>query len=397
MRENKKKLPQLLQDNLQALKSPEGYLYAGLPKFMGLFGRDALISSWQLLTYDSSIAAHSLLALARLQGKKVNPLNGEEPGKIIHEFYPKNVPDEWFKQEKQEAGWLKKETPFYFSVDSTPLFIVLAAKYYQETKDKPLLKKLGPHLEAAFSWLLRYGLIDNFLRYQSIQPGQGLISQSWKDGIGSTLEQIKGPVAIVEVQGYAWAAFEALSQLESFFDNPELKTAAQTAAERLKLKFHQAFFMPREQFYCLGLDGDNRQIPLVTSNPGHLLFSRLIDEARADLVVKRLFQKDMWTPYGIRTDSTLSPDFDPLSYQRGAVWPHDNWIIAQGLRQRGYHQEYRLIKEALLRAFEKLKFLPEYYGVSLNHQLIYDRLETPPCYPQAWATGALINLLITGD
>src|SRR3989344_4977816 len=153
-----------LQKDLDVLKSPEGYLYAGVPtKFMGLFGRDSLISGWQLLDYDSSFAKQALLSLAEIQGRKIDLKTGEEPGKIPHEFYSKNVPESWFSNEKSEIKWLEKEKPVYFSVDSTPLFLIVAGKYYRHTKDGNLVRQLKSNIERAINWILEYGTVNDFL------------------------------------------------------------------------------------------------------------------------------------------------------------------------------------------------------------------------------------------
>ena len=164
-------------------------------------------------------------------------------------------------------------------------------------------------------------------------------------------------------------------------------------ARNLKEKFNQEFWMEDRKFFALALDGDKKQVKKITSNPGHLLFTGIIEEDKIDFVIKRLFEDDMWTTYGIRTHSSLEEDFDPLSYHLGSVWPHDNWIIAQGLKKLGYQKEYDKIKEAIIRAYEKIGYLPEYYAV-LDDKIIFKGLkEKEPDYPQAWATGALINFL----
>jgi len=383
---------QKLQRDLEALTSPEGYLYAGLPKFRGLFGRDVLISGWQLLHYDPSIARSSLLALAKLQGQKINPEIAEEPGKILHEFYSLDTSGRWWQGKITRNPWLKKGVPFYFSVDSTPLFLFIAAEYYRQTGEKEFIESIKENIVSALDWLFDYGMIDGFLRYGERSKEEGLVSQSWKDGIGHTLEEQKSPVAIVEVQGYLFQALEEISKIGNLIGRD--KRGLEETNKDLKDRFHEKFYMEDRDFYCLGIDGDNKQIKRITSNPGQLLFTEIIDKDQADLIVKRLFKDDMWTPYGIRTHSTQESDFDPLSYQRGAVWPHDNWIIAQGLLKRGYTEEAQQIKEALFLAYSDLgERIPEYYGVSLHNKIIIENLKTPPCYPQAWSVGAMINFL----
>ena len=383
-----------LRRDLDALVSPEGYLYAGVPtKFMGLFGRDSLISGWQLLDYDSSFAKQALLSLAEIQGQKIDLKTGEEPGKIPHEFYSKNVPESWFSNEKSGIKWLEKEKPVYFSVDSTPLFLIVAGKYYRRTKDKNLIQRLKPALEGAINWIVSYGIINGFLRYGGTNPEEGLISQSWKDGIGVTLNNQKGPVAIVEVQGYTLQAAEEVKKLAEVLGPSETTDKFVESTQKLKEQFNKKFWMEEQSFYCLGIDGNDNQIKSITSNPGQLLFTDILGKERVSQVVDRIFQKDMWTPYGVRTHSTFEPDFDPLSYQRGSVWPHDNWIIAQGLIKEGYKKEAKKIREALFSAYQKLGFLPEFYAVTNDGKLTIDDLETPPVTIQAWSVGTMINFL----
>ena len=385
-----------LKRDLDALVSPEGYLYAGVPtKFMGLFGRDSLISGWQLLDYDSSFAKQALLSLAEIQGQKIDLKTGEEPGKIPHEFYSKNVPESWFSNEKNGIKWLEKEKPVYFSVDSTPLFLIVAGKYYRHTKDGNLVRQLKSNIERAINWILEYGTVNDFLRYNATGKEKGLVSQSWKDGIGRTLDNQKGPVAIVEVQGYTFQAAEEVKKLAEVLGPSETTDKFVESTQKLKEQFNKKFWMEEQSFYCLGIDGNDNQIKSITSNPGQLLFTDVLGKERVSQIVDRIFQKDMWTPYGIRTHSTLEPDFDPLSYQRGSVWPHDNWIIAQGLIKWGYKKEAKKIREALFGAYQKFGFLPEFYGVTLDDQITFDddNLEDKPVTIQAWSVGAMINFL----
>ena len=385
-----------LKRDLDALVSPEGYLYAGVPtKFMGLFGRDSLISGWQLLDYDSSFAKQALLSLAEIQGQKIDLKTGEEPGKIPHEFYSKNVPESWFSNEKNGIKWLEKEKPVYFSVDSTPLFLIVAGKYYRSTKDGNLVRQLKSNIERAINWILEYGTVNDFLRYNATGKEKGLVSQSWKDGIGVTLNNQKGPVAIVEVQGYTFQAAEEVKKLAEVLGPSETTDKFVESTQKLKEQFNKKFWMEEQSFYCLGIDGNDNQIKSITSNPGQLLFTDVLGKERVSQIVDRIFQKDMWTPYGIRTHSTLEPDFDPLSYQRGSVWPHDNWIIAQGLIKWGYKKEAKKIREALFGAYQKFGFLPEFYGVTLDNQITFDddNLEDKPVTIQAWSVGAMINFL----
>ena len=167
-------------------------------------------------------------------------------------------------------------------------------------------------------------------------------------------------------------------------------------ADKLKIAFNEKFWLKDEGFFALALDGYKKQIKSVTSNPGHLLFTGIVDDRKVDLVVRRLFKKDLFTSRGIRTHSTFEPDFYPESYHLGAVWPHDNWIIAQGLKKLGYKKEYRALRIAIMRAHEELGFLPEFYRVKDDTAELESKntkYHNMPCYPQAWSSGALLNFL----
>ncbi|MCX6760860.1 MAG: hypothetical protein NTZ84_02045 [Candidatus Nealsonbacteria bacterium] len=148
--------------------------------------------------------------------------------------------------------------------------------------------------------------------------------------------------------------------------------------------------MEGKKYFTLALDGKNKQKETITSNPGHLLFTGILEKDKADLVVKRLFEPDMWTPYGIRTQSTEELDFDYQSKVLGSIWPHDNWIIAQGLKKLGYNNEYQKIKEAILKAHKEFGYIPELYAVTPEYKL--EEIERA-CNPQAWASGAVLEFL----
>lgn len=367
---------------INSLKDRKGFLKAGFPKFNRLFGRDSIISAWQLLDKNPGIAKATLEILCQYQGKIINQEREEEPGKILHEtdlklkFHPK--------------GYFP--FPYYGSIDSTPLFLILFAFYYQKTKDKKFLDLHWENILKAISWIKEYGDKDNdlFLEYQR-KNEKGLFHQGWKDSLEDTLK-IDPPVAIVEAQGYQYLALKEIAKIAEEKKDWELVDRLEERAWQLKKKFNEKFWMEDKKYFCLALDGKKQQRKAITSNPGHLLFTGIIKEKeKIQFVVKRLFEKDMLTPYGIRTHSELEPDFDPKSYHLGSVWPHDNWIIAQGLKKLGYIKEYKKIKNAIFRTYKELGFLPEYYGV-INGKIVLD-LPHPPCYPQAWSSGALFNFL----
>ena len=366
---------------IRQLKDKKGFIRAGLPRFNRLFGRDSLIAAWQLLDKNPGICQATLEILSQYQGKVFNDEREEEPGKIIHET----------DLEKSHHPENSYPLPYYGSIDSTPLFLILFSFYYKKTKNLKFLNSRWENILKAVNWIEECGDKDKdlFLEYQRKNP-KGLFHQGWKDGFEDHLK-IEPPVAIAEIQGYQHLALREVAYLAEIKKDWDLVDKLEERAWELKKKFNQDFWMAPKNYFALALDGKKQQRKAITSNSGHLLFTGVLRDEKIDFVVKRLFQDDLWTPFGIRTHSTLEPDFDPKSYHLGSIWPHDNWIIAQGLKKLGYEKEYQKIKKAILLAYERLGFLPEFYGV-VNGEITLEMKKTP-CYPQAWSSGALFNFL----
>ncbi len=371
---------ELLKD-INALKDEKGFLHAGLPRYHRLFGRDSLIAAWQLLDWDPEISRSTLEILSTFQGKTVNKEREEEPGKIIHETD--------LKEKHHPRGYFP--FPYYGSVDSTPLYLILFSFYFEKTKDE---KFLDDHLENilnALKWMEEFGDKDNdlFLEYQS-KTKNSLFHQGWKDSFDDQFK-IKPPLAIVEAQGYQYLALTKMTQVLAGKKDENFLSNLQKRAKKLKEEFNEKFWMQDLNYFALALDKEKQQKKSVTSNPGHLLFTGIVDQDKVPLVVSRLFQEDLWTPYGIRTHSAKEPDFDAKSYHLGSVWPHDNWIIAQGLKELGFGEHFSKIKNALLLAYRDLGILPEYYAVVEGKATI--DIPKKPCHPQVWSLGALFNFL----
>lgn len=382
---NLDEMKQRLLRNLDKLRSPTGYLNAGYPRYNILFGRDSLISAWQMLKVDPSIARTTLETLARYQGKTVNPRAEEEPGKILHQF--RSDP----KSQEESLHW---DFPYYGSVDSTPLFIIVAGEYFQRTKDKVFLLQIWDNILAAFRWITDYGDKDGdgYVEYERMNP-YGHFHQGWKDGVKDHLK-IKPPVAIVEVQGYVYAAYQNLIFLEWELGKKCVPKEASARSEVLKKKFNEDFWMEEENYFALALDREKRQKGVVTSNPGHLLFTGIVAQDKIEPLVSRLFQSDLWTPYGIRNHSAKDSDFDPYSYLRGSVWPHDNWTIYKGLRNLGFNLHADRIKKALLRAFRELGNIPELYGVVKDRIVDLSQVEGVLANSlQAWSSAGLLEMI----
>lgn len=360
-----------------------GFIRAGLPRFNRLFGRDSLVCAWQMLDFNPEICKATLDILSQFQGKVFNDETEEEPGKIIHETEPEKKwhPEKYFP------------FPYYGSVDSTSLYLIIFSFYCKKTKDNKFLDKRWENILIALNWLEEYGDKDKdcFLEYERKSPyPKARFHQGWKDCSDDCLK-IEPPVAIVEAQGYQYSALKEISQLAEIKKDSGLAKRLIARAEILKKNFNEKFWMPDKKFYCLALNGKKEQKKAITSNPGHLLFTGIVADDKIDFVVKRFFRPDLWTRFGIRTHSTEELDFNPKSYHLGSVWPHDNWIIAQGLKKSGYEKEYRRIKTATLAAYNEIGFIPEFYGV-INDKITLE-MEKPVCHPQAWASGALFNFL----
>lgn len=375
--------------SIEDLKSPEGFLYAGLPKFKALFGRDSLISSIELLNYDSNIANATLHALSSLQGSGFDQETLEEPGKIIHEYQHDT---EIIKSRARNVVWLKHGKN-YFSVDSTPLFVIL---YHMLMEKNPRVlrdRELLDSVLMAISWMLDFGFSGAFLSYMKAKIGFGLQSQSWRDGIGAVLENLKDPVSVVGVQGYTFSALNRGLKIMSKAGLKETKYAFYERIEesitKLKENFHENFYLEETGFYAFAIDGDGVAEKTVTSDPGHLLFSGLLNRGEEKQVIDRIFETDLLTDYGIRCMSSKSTYFDEKAYQRGSVWPHDNFLIASGLKNAGYEKLAAEIGKRVSSALEELNGVPEYFGVSRNGELIPSRkMRITPCDPQAWTAGA---------
>jgi len=374
-----KEIKKQLLKEIEKLKDRKGFLKAGLPHFDRLFGRDSLIAAWQLLDWNPGICKATLEILSQLQGKVINDEREEEPGKILHET---DLEKSWHPQ-----GCFP--FPYYGSVDSTSLFLIVFSFYFKKTKDKKFLKGRWENILTALSWMADYGdkNKDYFLEYQR-KTQKGLFHQGWKDGSKNHLK-INPPVALVEVQGYQYLALKEIFNLAEARKDFDLAKKLRERAKILREEFNKKFWMEDKKYFALALDGKKEQKKAIASNPGHCLFTGIIDNERIRTVIKRLFARDMWTFYGIRSHSIKEPDFDPMSSYLGSIWPHDNWIIAQGLKKLGYKKEYQKIKKAILEAYQKLGHLPELYAVIDNRIVEIPRAG----YPQAWATCALFNFL----
>lgn len=364
------------REDLARLRSPAGWLRAGLPRFARLFGRDSAISAIQVLDDNPEVAAATIRALAACQGTAEHRRREEEPGRIAHE-----VPDGWRDRVRLE---LRKQGrwgfPYYGSVDATAWWVRLVAAHAERTGSTDLVDEVRPGLVAAARWWAANRTADprGFVTYRRRNPA-GLEHQGWRDADMGAIAMAP-PVAVVEVQGYVLDAARALDRL-----GVAVPPGGWIDADA----FRDAFWWPEEGTCSLALDGGGEQVRVVTSNAGHLLGTGALDADGVAAVVSRLLADDLWTPAGLRTLSTREPTFDPRSYQRGSVWPHDNWVFHQGLLAEGRPEEAATVRAAVLDACARLEHVPELYAVVDGRP---EALAVAQAV-QAWSCGAVLSFL----
>ena len=367
-----------------------GILAAGIPWYVAVFGRDALLTSHQLLSVNPGPARDALRLLAHYQGTKDDPWRDEEPGKILHEIR---------RGELAGAG-LVPHSPYYGSVDATPLFVFLWAQYFRWTGDQGFAHELLPNVRAALEWIDRYGDRDGdgFVEYQTRSPA-GILNQGWKDSRDAIVHadgtMATGAIALVEVQGYVYMA--KLRAADVFDALADFRTAARLReeADELRRRFHEAYWMPDERYYALALDGEKRQVRTITSNPGHCLYADILDPDSAADVARRLLQPDMFSGWGIRTMSKTAVAYNPMSYHNGTVWPHDNAMIVAGLKRYGFMKATNRVATAIFDTAIHADYmrLPELF-CGFTRRTPNRPVDYPvACSPQAWAAGSPLLML----
>jgi glycogen debranching enzyme len=379
--------------DFHALLIPDGkehIIAAGIPWFATIFGRDSIIAAYQSLLLDPQLAIDTLRVLARHQGQETNDWLDEQPGKILHEYR---------EGEMTRCGEMPFG-PYYGSVDSTPLFLILLSETWNWTADEELVQELLPAAYKALDWLEEFGDFDRdgFVEYIRRSP-KGLVNQGWKDSWDANIHRdgtiAEPPIALCEVQGYVYdAKYRMASLLRSFGDAARADKLKKEASELAK-RFERAYWMPHRGFYAMALDGHKKPIEVIASNPGQLLFTRIISKERARTVTHRLMKPDMFSGWGWRTMSQDERVFNPLSYHRGSVWPHDNSIIAHGMALNEYREPAMQGLSTLFQAAVNFRDyrLPELFcGVQRRE---HDEPVHYPvsCSPQAWASGAMLLIL----
>jgi glycogen debranching enzyme len=374
--------------SLQLEILPKKYvLAAGLPWFLTLFGRDSAISAMQTKILGTEILTATVETLASLQATKVDQFREAEPGKIPHEV-------------RQGELSVFEEVPhsrYYGSVDSTPLFVMLLWEAYNWTGDLKFLRRYIDSGEKAISWIDNYGDLDGdgFVEYRGTTKN-GLRNQGWKDSEDSISfengELAQPPIALSEVQGYVYSAKQMMADLYRVLGEDSKAEKLESEAGKLRQRFNEAFWMPQKKFFAIALDGRKNRVDSISSNPGHCLWTGIIDRAKAPMVAKRLLSDDMFSGWGVRTLSSQMGLYDPLSYHNGSVWPHDNSIICVGLSRYGYLKEAYEISTSLIDAASSFpdNRLPELFAGFARREHSKPIPYPAANSPQAWASGALI-------
>ena len=367
------------------------YFAAGVPWFVALFGRDSIITALQTLAYDLGIAEHTIRLLAKYQGKELNRWREEEPGKILHELRV---------GEMAHLGEIP-HTPYYGTVDATPLWLVLVGRHATWSGETRLFKELRPQIEAALNWIEQYGNVDGdgYIKY-ACKTEKGLENQGWKDSgdgiVNADGSLAKPPIALVEVQGYVYQAKIEMAALFRRVGEEQRASALEEQAERLRECFDRDFWVD-DGYYALALQQGNRQAAVLSSNAGHALWSGIAQPQRAGKIAKWLLSDEMFNGWGVRTLTSAALRYNPLAYHLGTVWPHDNSLIAAGFKRYGFDHEALRIMSGLIDAavhFQSYR-LPELFGGFAQQDYGIPVSYPVACQPQAWSAGAVPYLLTT--
>ena len=368
------------------------FVAAGAPWFMTLFGRDSLLTAWMALPLDVGLALGTLQTLAETQGKVVDPLTEEEPGRVLHEL--RLGPD---------STAVLGGNHYYGTVDATPLFVMLLAECWRWGADPDVVRSLLPAADAALAWVDRYGDRDGdgFVEYRRATD-RGLANQGWKDSFDGVNDasgrQAIPSIALCEVQGYVYAAFLARAELAEGFGDEVAAARLRARAEELRQRFAEAFWLPDRGWYAVALDGRKEPVDALTSNTAHLLWAGIATDEHAAALIRRLAEPDMDTGYGLRTLASSMGAYNPMSYHNGSVWPHDTAIAVAGLLRYAHlpgavDLAHRLADGLLDAAASFGGRLPELYCGFGRDDFSPPVPYPTSCSPQAWASASPLLLV----
>ena len=363
---------------------------AGVPWFVTLFGRDSLLVALQNMMVNPGFARGALKKLAEFQAAEIDDWRDAEPGKIPHEI----------RFGELAHFHLIPHTPYYGTADATPLYLIVLHEAWKWLGDDSLLRDYRDVALRCLEWIERYGDLDGdgFQEYQT-RSKQGYENMGWKDSGDACVypdgTQVRQPKALCELQGYVFDAWMRMSEMFDALGERQRASGLRNKAADLQARFEQHFWCEDIGYYAFMLDPAKQPVRTIASNAGHLLWSGITSRQHAAQVIKRLFELDMWSGWGIRTLSARNPAYNPFSYQLGSVWPHDNGIIALGAKRYGFAAEAARIARDISEAascFVSYR-LPELYGGIQRTPGAFPVQYSAANVPQAWAAGSVFHLL----
>lgn len=395
--EGELKLARAARRTLDALMLPCGVPAAGAPRFLAPFGRDSLIVSYQLLPFDATVAERTLRFLASEQGQAHDDETLEAPGRILHELRRGDLVSE------EESV----RRPYFGTVDAASLFVALYTDTVQRAGETELRDELYPAVRSSVQWILDAADDQGFVSYEPHDHRYGLVHQGWKDSADALARPdgtpAEGSVVLPEVQGYTHRALRQFAPVASQQGDDSLADECDEHADRLQTSFEERFWLPEESCYALGID-DRGVIPSVASNQTHAFWGGLGRDDRVRSAVDRLCQPDVLTETGIRTFAGSHDAFDPVSYHRGSVWPHDTAFAAAAFAERGFDSAAETVAERGLGALgeyleasrpERLGFPELLLGLSGRQRSVGHLKHPDACEPAAWAAGSVFSFLAT--
>ena len=363
---------------------------AGVPWYVAIFGRDALIASLQNAIVQPALARGALKKLAELQATERDDRRDAEPGKIPHEV----------RSGELAHFHLIPHTPYYGTADATPLYLIALHEAWRWLGDDTLLREHRETALRCLEWIDQSGDLDGdgFQEYRTRSP-QGYENMGWKDASDAVVypdgRQVPAPKALCELQGYVFDAWLRMAEVFDALGEPERAVALRGKARGLRAAFEDRFWCEDLGFYAFALDPEKQPVRTIASNVGHCLWSGIASPERAARVVQRFFEPDLWSGWGIRTLSARNPAYNPFSYQRGSVWPHDNGIIALGFKRYGFTAEAARVARDISEAASSFVYyrLPELYAGVERRPGTFPVLYKQANVPQAWAAGSVFHLL----